>query len=117
MNTTEVAHRLYQLCNEGDYKTCYEELYAENCQSIEVDGSVCNGLEEMAVKGKEWNESIEEFYGSSIGKPIVSGSHFSLAMGMKLKFKGAAEATHFEEICVYQVKDGKIVKEQFFYDQ
>lgn len=117
MNTTEVANRLYQLCNQGDFKTCYEELYSADCQSIEADGSICNGLEEMAVKGKEWNEGIEEFYGSNIGKPIVSGSHFSLAMGMHLKFKGAPEATQFEEICVYQVRDGKVVKEQFFYDQ
>ena len=24
---------------------------------------------------------------------------------------------NFEEMCMYQVKEGKIVKEQFFYDQ
>lgn len=117
MTTTQIANKLYQFCIKGDYASCYKELYAYDCQSIEPDGTICNGLEEMAKKGKTWNEGIAEFYGSSIGEPIVSGSHFSLAMSLDLKYKGANEQTRFEEICVYQVKEGKIIKEQFFYDQ
>jgi len=116
MTTTEVANRLYELCKAGDYNTCYQELYAQDCKSIENDGTVCNGLEEMAAKGKQWNEGIEEFHGSSIGQPIVSGAYFSLAMGMDVKFKGSPVVTNFEEICVYHVKDGKVVQEQFFYE-
>ena len=117
MTTSEVANRLYNLCNEGDFTTCYQELYSPQCQSIEADGTVCNGLEEMAEKGKQWNAGIEEFHGSSIGQPVISGNYFSLPMSMQIKFKGAPAVTNFEEICVYQVKDGKVVKEQFFYDQ
>jgi len=116
MTTTEVANKLYQYCLQGDYANCYSELYSPDCQSIEADGTTVVGLEAMAEKGKQWNEGIAEFYGSSVGKPIVSGTHFSLAMSLKLKYKGDTEATNFEEICVYQVKDGKVVKEQFFYD-
>lgn len=117
MNTQEVANRLVELCRKGEYETCYRELYSPSAQSIEADGSVCNGLEEMAAKGKEWNASIEEFNSSSIGEPIVSGNYFSIPMTMNLKYKEAPAAVDFNEICVYQVKDGKVVKEQFFYDQ
>lgn len=117
MTTTEISNRLVSLCRFGDFQTCYQELYSPDCQSIKANGSVCNGLEEMAKKGKEWNESIEEFHGSHIGEPVISGNYFSLPMSLTLKYKGAPEVTKFEEICVYHVKDGKIVMEQFFYDQ
>lgn len=117
MTTQEIANRLVELCEKGDYQTCYKELYSPDIQSIEADGTICNGLEEMAEKGKQWNANIEEFHGSGIGAPIVSGNYFSLPMWMDIKFKDAPARTKFEEICVYQVKDGKVVKEQFFYDQ
>jgi len=117
MTTQEIANRLVELCSKGDYSTCYEELYSPEIKSIEADGSVVNGFDGIAQKGKEWNANIEEFLGSGIGEPIVSGNWFSLPMHMTIKRKGAPEAIKFEEICVYQVKDGKIVQEQFFYDQ
>lgn len=117
MTTQEIANRLVELCRAGDFQTCYKELYAPDIQSIEADGKTCNGLEEMAAKGKEWNSSIEEFNSSSIGDPVVCGNYFSLPMSMNLKYKGTPAAVDFHEICVYQVKDGKVVKEQFFYDQ
>jgi len=116
MTTQEIANRLVELCSKGDYKTCYEELYSPEIKSIEADGSSVVGFEALAAKGKEWNESIEEFKDSGIGQPVVSGNWFSVPMHMTLRYKGAPEATKFEEICVYQVKDGKIVQEQFFYD-
>ncbi|MGB1217600.1 MAG: SnoaL-like domain-containing protein [Saprospiraceae bacterium] len=117
MNVQEIANRLVELCRKGEYQQCYQELYSPEVQSIEMDGSVCNGLEEMAKKGKEWNESIQEFHGSSIGEPIVSGNFFTLAMSMDVTFKNAPARMNFEEMCLYQVKDEKIIKEQFFYDQ
>lgn len=117
MTTQEIANRLVELCNANDYKTCYEELYSPEVQSIEADGSMVQGFEAMAEKGKKWNEGIEQFNGGGAGTPVVSGNHFSVPMWMDVKFKGAPAAMKFEEMCVYQVKDGKIVKEQFFYDQ
>ena len=117
MTTKEIADKLVAYCKVGEYKSCYENLYSPDVQSIEADGTVCSGLDEMAVKGKEWNENIEEFNSSSVGDAVVAGNFFSVPMSMNVKFKGAPAAVDFHEICVYQVKDGKVVKEQFFYDQ
>lgn len=118
MTTQEIANRLIELCRKGDYATAYSELYSPDCVSIEPKGTpleICNGLEEMAEKGKVWNEMMEEFHGSSIGEPIVADNHFCLPMMIDATFKETGREK-MNELCVYQVKDGKIVKEQFFYD-
>lgn len=118
MTTQEIATRLVELCRQGDFEKVYKELYSPECVSIEPKGAqmeVCNGLEEMAVKGKMWNESMEEFHGSTIGEPIVADNHFSMTMTMDATFKDVGREK-MNELCVYEVKDGKIVKEQFFYN-
>lgn len=117
MSTQEIANKLADLCRKGDYETIYQELYSPACVSIEPKGAmmeVCEGLEAMAAKGKAWNESMEEFHGSSVGEPIVAGNHFSMTMMMDATFKGRGREK-MNELCVYEVQDGKIVKEQFFY--
>ena len=117
MTTQQIANRLVDLCRQGDFETVYRELYAPHCVSIEPKGSpmeVCEGLEAMAAKGKAWNESMQEFHGSSVGDPIVAGDHFSLTMIMEATFKEGGRQK-MEEICVYEVNNGKVVKEQFFY--
>lgn len=117
MTTQEIATRLADLCRKGEFETIYQELYAPHCISIEPKGAemeVCEGLKAMAAKGKAWNESMEEFHGSTVGIPIVAGDHFSMTMVMEATFKGIGRAK-MEEVCVYEVQEGKIVKEQFFY--
>jgi len=117
MTTKEIANRLVELCRKGEYETVYKELYSPNCVSIEPKGAmmeVCNGMEEMAAKGKAWNESMEELHSSSVGDPIVSQDHFCMNMTLDATFKGRGRSKT-DELCVYEVKDGKIVKEQFFY--
>lgn len=116
MTTSEIANRLVELCRKGDFTACYQELYSPNVQSIEADGSSVTGFDGIAAKGKEWNEGIQEWHGAEIGDPIVSGNFFSLPMSMTLTRKGESGPSVFQEMCVYQVQEGKVVKEQFFYD-
>ena len=117
MTVQEIANRLVELCRKGEFQTCYQELYSPKIQSIEADGKTSTGFDEIAAKGKEWNATIKEFHGSTIGDPIVSGNFFSLPMSMNITYEGAPGPALFEEICVYEVADGKVVKEQFFYKQ
>lgn len=117
MSTQEIANRLVELCRQGDYATCYKELYAEDAWSIEPEHAPTppvQGMAAFAEKGKQWNEMMEEFHGAEIGDPIVGENHFSCTMMMDATFKERGREK-MNEICVYEVKDGKIVKEQFFY--
>ena len=118
MNTQEIANKLVNYCRQGDFQSCYEELYSPNCVSIEPKGAqweVANGMAEMAEKGKKWNEMVAEMHGAEVGEPIVAGNHFSCRMWNDLTFKDG-NRTQMDELCVYEVQNGKIVKEQFFYE-
>lgn len=117
MTTQEVANRWAELCRQGDFKTCYEELYSPQCVSIEPEGAQwerAEGMEQMAEKGKKWNESLEEMHGAEIGDPIVAENFFTARQAMDVTFKEGGRQK-FEEMSLYEVNDGKIVREQFFY--
>ena len=58
---------------------------------------------------------VENFHGGEVSDPVVTGNWFALTMTLDATFKGRGR-TKMEEVCVYQVRNGKIVKEQFFYD-
>ena len=73
------------------------------------------GKEAVIQKGIQFNEMVEEFHGFETSEPIVAGNHFSVRMKMDVTFKGAPRSS-MEEIALYEVKEGKIVSEQFFYE-
>jgi len=56
--------------------------------------------------------AIEAMHGSSISEPVVAGNWFSVAMMLDLSFTGRGR-TKLEEICIFHVRNGKIVQEQF----
>jgi len=118
MSTEEVANKLVAFCQAGKYEECYEQLYSANCMSIEPAGApmeVCEGLEQIAAKGIAWTEQIKELHGSSVGEATVSGKFFSVPMMIDYTTR-KGERKKMEEICVYEVQDGKIVLEHFFYE-
>ena len=116
--TTEVAARFNELAKEGKWDQIQNELFAENAKSIEPPSSPglqsVEGLDAIRQKGKQFNEMVEEMHGGYSSEPLVAGNHFSVAMGMDVTMKGMGR-TKMDEIALYEVKDGKIVKEQFFY--
>ena len=116
--TTEVAARFDELAKEGNWDKIQDELFADNAESIEPPTSPglqsVKGLAAIKEKGKQFNEMVEEMHDGYSTDPIVAGNHFSVAMGLDATMKGMGR-TRMDEIAVYEVKDGKIVKEQFFY--
>jgi ketosteroid isomerase-like protein len=46
---------------------------------------------------------------------VIAGNWFSIAMTMDVTMTGHGRMD-MREICVYQVRDGKVAREQFFYD-
>jgi hypothetical protein len=117
MTTEVVAKRLVQLCREGKNVDAIEELYSDKIISLEPKGSQAERTEgKVAVLGKtqQWHSMVEQIVSAHISDPIVSGNHFSCAMDMEVIMKGSGKNT-MNEVCVYEVKDGKIVFEQFFY--
>lgn len=120
MTTQDVANRFNELAQSGQWDKVQLELYADNAVSIEPAHAAAmgmgnaEGLEAIKKKGDAFNQMVEEMHGGYSTEPVVAGSHFSVAMGMDVTMKGAGRMK-MDEIAVYEVKDGKIVKEQFFF--
>lgn len=120
MSTKDVANRFNELAQAGQWDKVQEELYADNAVSIEpahaaaMGMSNAEGIEAIRQKGAAFNSMVEEMHGGYSTEPVVAGNHFSVAMGMDVTMKGMGRSK-MDEIAVYEVKDGKIVKEQFFF--
>lgn len=116
---TAVAHRLVELCRTGQYDQAQQELYAEDAISIEGDGqkpdAVTRGMAAIREKGRQWADNLVEVHGGSVSDPVIADGWFSVAMGLDATYKDMGRVA-MKEIAVYQVRDGRITHEQFFYN-
>ena len=118
MTTQEVANRLVELCREGKNEQAVKELYSPDIISIEPEGApnrIVKGIAGIAKKGENFQNMLEKVNSSVISNPIVAENFFSCAMLMNVQMKGVPTAVDMDEVCVYTVNKGKIVKEEFFY--
>ncbi len=118
MTTQEVADKLVNYMRTGQIMEAQAELYADDIVCIEPEGAmvphITKGKAAVNEKGRQFASMIEERHGSSCSDPVVGGRHFSISMSLDATMKGMGRML-LDEICVYEVKDGKIVFEQFFY--
>jgi len=117
LTTEQVADRFYTLAQQGKFDEIQDELYDSNVKSIEPahsDWQTVEGLDKVKEKAVQWQETIEEVHGGYTNAPQVAGNFFSCVMGMDVTLKGQPRLK-LDEIAVYEVRDGKIVLEQFFF--
>ncbi len=116
MNTKEVADRLVLLCRDGKFHEAIDELYAKDIVSNEPNESeVTKGLDAVKAKTEKFEASIKEIHHSIISEPIVAQDHFACIMDIDATYKEHGRM-RMSEICVYEVKDGKIINDNFFYN-
>ncbi|MBL7706614.1 MAG: nuclear transport factor 2 family protein [Taibaiella sp.] len=118
MTTQEVANRLYELCQKGQFETAQNELYHPEATSTESDRQgerqTVKGIEAIKAKGKAFMDSVEEMHGGYTNEPKVFGNYIFMELGMDATFRGVGQMA-INEMCHYEVKDGKIVSEAFYY--
>jgi len=118
LTTQDIANRLHELFKENKWQEVQDELFSDDAESIEPPGSQglpsVKGLEAIKKKGKDWENMIQEVHGGWTGEPIVAGKYIAIAMGVDATMKDG-NRMKMDEIAVYEVNDGRIVKEQFFY--
>lgn len=120
MDTQQIANRLVELCRRGEFSQAQEELYAEDAVSLEPEGAPAGplgsvrGLDAIREKGKAFDQTYEEIHNITVSDPLIAGEYFSVVMGLDATWKGRGRYA-MDEICVYRVRNGKIVLEQFFY--
>ena len=118
MKTEKIAKRLVALCRKAQWETAQRELYADNAVSIEPYATpnfskVTKGLPAIVKKGHKFGTLVEKMHSLKVSAPLVADNAFACTMTMDMKMKGM-DRMKMSELCVYTVKDGKIVAEQFF---
>ncbi|HTB27151.1 MAG TPA: nuclear transport factor 2 family protein [Puia sp.] len=118
MTTKEIAKKLKKYCEQGKFEEAQRDLFAKDAVSIEpmAGGGFdkeTRGLDAIIKKGDKWQEMVSDTHSIEVSEPTIAGNTFSLSMRMDVttKDRGRMDMT---ELCVYQVKDGKIISEQFF---
>src|SRR6476646_5709784 len=118
MSTQDIANRLVQLCRSGDFEKAQNDLFSDDAVSIEPHATPAfeketKGLKAIKEKGVKWNSMVKEMHGINVSDPLVSTNSFACTMRMNITMKDEKQMD-ISELCVYQVKDEKIVSEQFF---
>ncbi len=117
MKTEDIAKRLVVLCRDAKWEAAQRELYADHAVSIEPEASPAfeketHGLSAIVEKGKKFDAMIEKLHSLSVSDPVVANNSFACTMQLDVTMKGQGRMD-MRELCVYEIKDGKIVSEQF----
>ena len=118
MTTQEIANRLVELCRAGEFKKAQQELFADDAVSIEPYATPAfpketKGLKAMYEKDDKWDAMVKEVHSLSVSEPLVAGNSIALILRMDVSMKEEGRRMNMNELCVYEVKDGKIISEQF----
>ena len=119
MTLQEIANELVAGCREGRERANLDRLYAPDAVSVEAmdmgGGRETQGL--AGIHGKhDWWEGAFITHGLTVEGPFVHGDdRFAVIFGMDTENRATGERSQGREVAVYHVKDGRIVREEFFY--
>jgi ketosteroid isomerase-like protein len=119
-STAAVAQELVALCREGRSLDAVNQLYSPRIVSIESSGSPempaeMNGLD--AIRGKhQWWEANNDVHSMEVNGPYLGEGQFAVQFTFDSTFKPTGQRRTMTEMALYTVKDGRIVREQFFYN-
>jgi ketosteroid isomerase-like protein len=118
MSMQEIVSRFHELAQQEKWFEIQDELFSDDVKSIDPPESpymgFAQGKSNVRQKGENWVARVTALHGASTSAPVVGGKYF--AVGRKLDITTQDHGRiQLDEVMIYEVKDGKIVSEQFFY--
>ncbi|SEM75088.1 hypothetical protein SAMN04488505_10644 [Chitinophaga rupis] len=118
LTTQEVAARFHELAQQEKWFEIQDEFFTENVTSTDPADSpyfgYAEGKADVRKKGEDFVKQIEAVHSASTTAPVVGGNHFAVGREMDITVQGYGRI-QINEIMLYEVKDGQIISEQFFY--
>ena len=118
----DVGKKLVGMCQKGDFRGAIEGLYGAEIVSVEASGPPGQPLEvkgiEAVRKKTEWWEANHEVHSAKVEGPWPHGERFIVRFSLDVTGKTgpmAGKRFQMEEAGLYTVKNGKVVREEFFY--
>jgi hypothetical protein len=114
----EVAARFAELAQQEKWFEIEDEFFAEDVKSIDPPNSPYFGYAEgkaaVRKKGEDFIKKVQDFHGAYTTQPVIGGNHFAVGRGVDITVEGFGRIK-IDQIMLYEVKDGQIVWQQFFY--
>jgi len=121
MTTQEIAGRYVQLANQSKWEQILDELHADTATCREPEHVAQRGIpvltagkEAIKAKGARNRTLIKEIHSQSCSEPLVAGNFFTVALKRDVTYADRPRM-QLEEIGLFQVKDGRIISEEFYY--
>jgi hypothetical protein len=116
-----IAEGVKNLVAKQAYEEAYRTYFVPNAISAEAmagpDGSrECQGMEAIQQKGEQW-QAMMETHAVEVSEPLIAENFFALRYRFDVTQRQTGNRFWMEEMAVYTVKDGKIVREEFFYSR
>jgi hypothetical protein len=121
LTTQEVANRYCELAKQNKWTEILNELCSQDLMNSEPEHAaargiqtITKGLDEVKAKGEANRQKIEEIHSQHCSAPLIASNFFSVALSRDITFKGRPRM-NLEEIAIFELKEGKIISEAFFY--
>lgn len=116
----EVGKKLVQLCKENKNLESINTLYANDIVSVEAGAPnggdrESRGIEAVRAKHK-WFEETHDIHKAEVFGPYPHGDDkFAVRFVYDMTHKPNKQRFIMDEVAVFHVKNGKVVREEFFY--
>jgi hypothetical protein len=114
----EVAARFSELAKQEKWFEIQDALFADEVKSFEPENSPyfknAEGKANVRQKGEDFVKRVTDGHRFYTSEPIVAGNRFAVAREMDITVEGLGRI-QINEIMMYEVQNGQIVSEQFFY--
>lgn len=118
MNTLDIANKLVDLCRQGKNAEA-KALYAEHAVSVEAiampgASQESKGLAAIKAKGDWWRDN-HEVHSAALSGPWPNGDRFIVGFQYDVTNKPSGQRMKMDEVGLFTVENGKIVREEYFY--
>ena len=121
ITTQEAATRYCELAKQNKWMEILDELCGPDLVNKEPEHVIVRGiqpttkgLDAIKAKGDANRKMIEQIHSQHCSAPLVAGNFFTVVLTRDITLKGKPRM-NLEEIAIFELKDGKIISEQFFY--
>ncbi len=120
MSTMDIANKLVALCKQGKNMSALDTLYAADAVSVEAVAmpgaqQEAKGLAAVKAKVKWWYDN-HQIHAAIVAGPWPHGDQFIVGFQHDVTNKTSGKRVKMEEMGLYTVRNGKIVREEFFYE-
>jgi len=112
----DIGQSLVAMFNEGKFKEIEDAYWSNDVASVEGYGvnMAWHGRAKVEEKNSGWMAD-HIIHGASAQGPYVGATGFAVKFQMDVETKSTGQRQVMEEVGVYDVRDGKIVREEFMY--